>query len=432
MRIRAVSINQLIKDEYIYKKITIFFGILYWLYGLMPITDAFFNVISILNVLFVFYVFYKGEYDYIKKYAILIFLTGLISALVNEFRTANIIAVAYGLIETALMTYCSNEKKENQLIIELTNIAKMILRVGTIIIVLSLAIFFSGIHKTYYYTSVTTTTLHLGRDTTTGALTGVLSNANIAADFFVIYLGMLLFVVTREKLRIRHIILGILCLTALLFTYSRGGYIGAIALFGIWFAFNLFFKCQLKYGMPVLIGTGFFLIICVIFAYFGGAFRFGSFSIGGRDAAQMGRNTDTRVLLWIAGFKSVMSSPKNFFFGAGNEIKGIIAEFVPFRIDKGLFNNMHNIYIQILVGFGVCGLVLFLLFVFTILSRAIRRLFSQGARSKDMIPIMGLSIAFLIINIVESDMFYKKAFEGTLIWVCLGYMNKILELRSTH
>ena len=93
---------------------------------------------------------------------------------------------------------------------------------------------------------------------------------------------------------------------------------------------------------------------------------------------------------------------------------------------------MHNIYIQILVGFGVCGLTLFLLLLVTVLFRAIKRFFAQGFRSKDMVPIIGLCVAFMIINIVESDMFYKKAFEGTVIWICLGYMNKIMELRNSN
>ena len=40
-------------------------------------------------------------------------------------------------------------------------------------------------------------------------------------------------------------------------------------------------------------------------------------------------------------------------------------------------------------------------------------------------PLIGLCAALLIINLVESDIYMKKAFEGTVFWVCCGYVYRL-------
>ena len=97
------------------------------------------------------------------------------------------------------------------------------------------------------------------------------------------------------------------------------------------------------------------------------------------------------------------------------------------ELSEKLYNNMHNIYAQILMSYGIIGLIPFLATIFKYLKGSLRQiLFCSRTTNKELIALVALVIALLVINLVESDIYMKKAFEGTVFWLLLGYIYAIL------
>ena len=66
-------------------------------------------------------------------------------------------------------------------------------------------VYLMGYKIMYCYPEITTTRFFLGRDESTGALIGIMSNANIASNFCVIYLGFLLYSLNRKKCVLKYV-----------------------------------------------------------------------------------------------------------------------------------------------------------------------------------------------------------------------------------
>ena len=52
MKIKIIGLRKIISDEFYLKKFIIFMGILYWIYGCMPVVDRLFNIVTILSFLY--------------------------------------------------------------------------------------------------------------------------------------------------------------------------------------------------------------------------------------------------------------------------------------------------------------------------------------------------------------------------------------------
>lgn len=131
-----------------------------------------------------------------------------------------------------------------------------------------------------------------------------------------------------------------------------------------------------------------------------------------------------RSLLWIASMNVIIKNP---IWGVGTTefieyVKNSTSTYLP-GIDKG---GLHNIYIQIATANGCIALILFLLFILSILCIGVKRV----RRNEDLVGISLLSIiiSFLALNLVESGLIYIMSFIALIFWVCIGEFIKNIEL----
>lgn len=470
-------------NEYYYKMVTVFFGVLYWMYLLMPTVDRLFDLISAVNLAFIVFLCWKrrtSEFTWILP--LMILLSCAATFFVNGMPRVTLIAAAYAVIETVLMIHCDPQKSEQELYAELRGFAAMLVFLAIPILLLSLYTRyadypgyhanpeFRGYHEVYYYLDVTTTTLHLGRDLSSGALIGILSNANIAADFYVMCLAMLLFLIPGSRYKAVWYAVILLDMWLLFMTLSRGGYLGAAIVLASVFLLNQWPGARgnrKKMLLLALQALGFaaaavlfvkngglgaavvlalmliltlwqetrssrhkedlllLLLLCLVILVFLFLLAGDADGFEHMDTAMKSRNDSARILLWRAGWRTVTANAKNFFFGVGQEIKGAIALVADRGLEEGLYNNMHNMYIQTLVAYGLIGLTLFLLYVVKLALPALSAFCRFPAEMRRLTPIIGLCAALLAINLAESDLYMKKTFESTVFWVCCGYVYRL-------
>lgn len=430
MKISFNGIKKTLRDEFTYKLVIVFLGILYWLYGLMPIANYLFSFISLICIIRIFAIYVKCKMDFTKIFPLLILCSGILTIIFNEFKLVDFFALGYILIEVCLLVHCDSKKSNDELTEEFRKISKLFVFLGTVIIVVSLYTYFAGIQDIFSYPSINDTTVFfLGKDPGTKALTGILCNANAAASFFVLYLGLLLFLLEKKGLKIVYILCMALDCIALFYTYSRGGYIGVIFLFLSYFILNVLSGKSSNFRKVVLIGLCLvFFGVCILLSFDSNILSI--LNVSNRDATEMTGSTKTRLLLWQAGYESFVFSVKNFLFGVGCRIRDSIALFVDSNLRAGLYNNMHNIYMQVLVSYGLIGFFCFFVYLLQLIARSLKLFFEVGKASKDLAPIISLCFAVLVINLVESEIYMNKAFNGTVFWICCGYLYSILKARK--
>lgn len=415
-------------DESNAKLLVICMGILYWCYGIMPYVDIIFNAVILFCLVCMCKVIFHRRMQIRVFISLLIGAAGIITFLLNPFNTITILALIYIVVATGLMTYCDPYKDVDTLKKELTRAGRVFHAFGLAVIIISLIMYFAGISMDYQYPEITTSFLHLGRSGTTGALTGILANANIASDLCVIFIGITLYLLrATSKGRVLYLLSTLLALIMLFLTFSRGGYIGVIVLFavtilldlkgrvksdGYWFCFMLFFTISVI-GLMILISSDVFVKLL------------NSFSFTGRQSLEMENSTGARILMWQTGWKALTSDPAVFVFGVGATIRDRISEFAPAALPEQLYNNMHNIYMQTLTAFGCTGLVLMLSQIFYLLRITFQRMMKEIQYFWELIPLFALETGILVINLVESDIYMKKSFEGMTFWIILGYISAI-------
>ena len=416
----------LISNEIYIKKCIVVAGVLYWLYGMMPIVDELFNVITLVALAYIFLFFCKRKQNLQQKLlGIVLVFSAILTILANEFKTINIIAVLYALVEIMLLTYCDFRKSKKELQDELDDIVNTFIVGGFVIIILSMLVYLMGYKIMYCYPEITTTRFFLGRDESTGALIGIMSNANIASNFCVIYLGFLLYSLNRKKCVLKYV--AMICdVVMLVLTFSRGGYVGAFILVVFYVGLKLLKDAHRSRNasleLLIVMMVSLFAITIIIAS---GGVDFSKFT--GRTQGEMAGSTQQRILLLKAAVTAVTSNFQILLFGTGSEIRQGIAMYASKELSEKLYNNMHNIYAQILMSYGIIGLIPFLATIFKYLKGSLRQiLFCSRTTNKELIALVALVIALLVINLVESDIYMKKAFEGTVFWLLLGYIYAIL------
>ena len=429
----------ILNDELYLKLMILFAGILYWVYGFMPLMDKLFNVLALLALFFLARILLSSRVM-TGSIAVMIFIvgSGMCTIALNSFSTVSLIALCYMLISAGFLTYCSGRKSSEDLTDNLWKIARIILLGGTAVLAVSFLLYRAGVTVDYSYSAITGTTLHLGRSRDTNALVGILGNANITSDFCVIYIAMVLFAWRRNRHRkalcLLMLLLGFL---VLFFTYSRGGYLGALVVLFVFILTD--YIGRLKHdGARVWLYLGFLaeVLLAIAIVYFL-LFRDPSSSLSdslshftGRTSREMSGSTDTRLQLWSTGLKVLTDNPVNFLFGVGATIRTHIAVYAPVTLKESLFNNVHNIYIQTAVAYGVIGLLLMLTAIMVLLIKPARRMFRDLDRYQDLAPVLGLICGILVINLFESDFYMKKPFESSCFWIMLGLFSGLVRKRE--
>ncbi len=425
MKIKIIGLRKIISDEFYLKKFIIFMGILYWIYGCMPVVDRLFNIVTILSFLYLLNILAnRKQFTWQKLFGIILFFSGFITISFNKFSTINLVAIIYASIEIILLTYCDFRKSKEVLKEELDSIVNMFLVLGFFVIVISLFTYFIGLQDIYYYPEITTTTLHLGKDRFTGALIGILSNANISSDFCVIYLGLVIYSLHNRKNKFAKIIAMSVDLVMLFFTYSRGGYIGAIVIVISFWGLYLLKKSARSKSARI----GFIILLIIIFLsliviLMGDSINFQM--IIQRSSSEMNESTRQRFLLWKTARIAIASNPLILLYGSGTNITSTVSNYAQSGLSASLYNNMHNIYVQTILGYGILGIIPFLGTIFYLINISIKNIFKIDKEEKGLLAIIAILFGVLVINLVESDIYMKKAFEGTIFWVLLGYVSML-------
>jgi O-Antigen ligase. len=130
-------------------------------------------------------------------------------------------------------------------------------------------------------------------------------------------------------------------------------------------------------------------------------------------------NSNGRLGIWKIGFKVIKN---NFIFGVGSEnIKNEAIRNAPEYFNQGILGNMHNIYIQIMVGSGIFALISFILLLSQYLLTILRAIIYKKS-SQSVIVIFSLIIGLCIENLFDSNMVYFMFMAVVpVFWIYLAY-----------
>lgn len=139
----------------------------------------------------------------------------------------------------------------------------------------------------------------------------------------------------------------------------------------------------------------------------------------------MNESTRQRFLLWKTARIAIASNPLILLYGSGTNITSTVSNYAQSGLSTSLYNNMHNIYVQTILGYGILGIIPFFGTIFSLIKISIKNVFKIENEEKGLLAILAILFGVLVINLVESDIYMKKAFEGTIFWVLLGYVSML-------
>ena len=93
--------------------------------------------------------------------------------------------------------------------------------------------------------------------------------------------------------------------------------------------------------------------------------------------------------------------------------------------------GLHNTYVQTAATNGMISLMLFLIFLISILVFIIQRLDKLQRKEKFQMTILtSILVGIISVNLFESSLIYRISFISMVFWIYLGYMVSILDNRS--
>ncbi len=138
----------------------------------------------------------------------------------------------------------------------------------------------------------------------------------------------------------------------------------------------------------------------------------------------------SRLDLWEAGFKSLLSNPV-FGVGKGDLYNNIVTEighrsyFTDDYLTNVFIADMHNGYIGILVVSGIVGFSLFSIYMFRFFKMTLPVWFVQRRiMTYSVYPCMiGFVAAYLVYAFIERTILFDLSFIVTSFWLIIGYMS---------
>ncbi|MCM8787971.1 MAG: O-antigen ligase family protein, partial [Candidatus Omnitrophica bacterium] len=233
------------------------------------------------------------------------------------------------------------------------------------------------------------------------AITGPFHHYNDLAAYLVFILGILLGTLVNQRKNFFLYIEFFLILFSLLFSYSRGGWLGFI--FIIILLFILTKKYKLLGLISLLFLIGLFLIPSVKERFL---FTFTS------------QGDSARFLLWRYTLKIISQNP---FFGKG---LGTYMDYFSKASPLLEVQYAHNCFLQIWAETGVFSLVSFFIFVFGIFLKATKKFFIT---KDNLILALLLGIfGFFVHSFFDAHLYSLKL--ATLFWYNLGLLNALINL----
>lgn len=426
-----VKINRLLGyyDEYIYKILFVVFGILYWVYRLTPVVDLVLSalvLIALIPIVINFVRMRKDDFRFVLS--MLTLLLGIVTVAFCSNKRATAVMLIYMLIKMLVLGFCSNNKSVIRLEEELYTILRIIVSIGTVILIISLFTYFAGMSIPYVLSSSDdATTLYVGISADKKALCGILANGNMLSNLCVIYLGSVLCLIEKTRhisLKIIGYMLVLIDLFVQIRTKSRGGLIGMALVLGIYLWYKYKQMMSGSYGNQTFRVAFLITSIAVVVLFLLIVGRIDIFSVLNRSQDDFDRNTSIRLELWSGAIRATTASLQSFLFGIGHGIKETMKKFTEIVVPERLYTNVHNAYIQTALEFGVPALIVLITFFCRMLMTGFKWVRNSVGKDLTMNILFGIVFALLVTNLVESDLL-GRTFEGTVIWVFAGYMYTI-------
>lgn len=379
----------------------------------------------------------------------------------NPFASVNLKLLVYIFLQMLFFTYFDQQKTNREIVSELKKLSILVIRISFLINIISLVMFFAG-YCEIFTNHVISNELLMGRHPNS-SLYGIMANANWTSFLELTNIGLLCFWGRMDgKMNIKTICLILLCSSILFLTNSRGGLIGLLIFIivdkGINFL-RFLLKNRKKAGicflmLPILfsITIGGNKIVKDVSGNIYKHIKTVSFiqgpinrtvpigttnnNVGPSTSIQRNKkekegSNNIRVELWRAGIKVMQ---ENFLMGIGGEKIGVyIFEKLSdnSKVDSlALASNTHNILIQTGVTAGIFGMLFFMTFILRELLYSLLYLFRYHGdeRIKGAITVLfSLLTSYLVINLVEADIFMSRNFMSCLFWILLGYMTKLTQ-----
>lgn len=137
-----------------------------------------------------------------------------------------------------------------------------------------------------------------------------------------------------------------------------------------------------------------------------------------------------RFTIWMAGLRV---AKENWQFGVGSEnILEAVNQKLPADFVEnlpGLAANMHNVYLQVLVGNGVPAVVCFVGFFIWLLLKAWARLWRQTGRRQTVMLLLLCGVAGMLVeNLFDSNLIgFMCLFIVPVFWTMCGYLRQLTE-----
>lgn len=462
----SILMKRWILNEFNVKTVFIITTILYCIPLFMVWADTFVNILVLWAGIVTLWDLINRR-DILKSHSalvgILFLACFLCTIFFNKFSSVNIKIMIYMFLQLCFFTYFDCRKTKEDVLNELHKISNIVIKMTFVLNLISLGLFFSG-YCEIFRNNVTSMELIMGRHPNS-SLYGIMANSNWTSFLEVTSIGLLCFESRTRggKMGKKRSFMLLVCIVTLFLTNSRGGLIGffvfVVADRGLRFI-CLIKKNRKKAGICLL--TLPFLVALIIVgnkmtkdisgeiyshirtmksvvnsADNHNSSSSGTITSGGtseikRDREEQAGSTNVRFELWEAGIKVILeNSPVGI---GGAEIGEYIFEKLRenTQVDNlALASNTHNIFIQTALTTGIMGL----LCILTIFAREFLYSFIYlfkyhgGEKTENTISVLlALLLTYLVINMVEADIFMSRNFMSSLFWILLGYMTRLVQL----
>ncbi|WP_288131474.1 O-antigen ligase family protein [Microbulbifer sp.] len=127
-------------------------------------------------------------------------------------------------------------------------------------------------------------------------------------------------------------------------------------------------------------------------------------------------STGTRIHTWVEALKWIQQRPLIGWGGNGRSLIFDHSQNLPQDI-RARFGHLHSSYLDLLVNFGLLGLILLAALVYWLLSRALRFYRAGLMRGSDVLFAFSFATFFAVINGFESYLFFDS---GKLVLAIVG------------
>lgn len=140
--------------------------------------------------------------------------------------------------------------------------------------------------------------------------------------------------------------------------------------------------------------------------------------------------TSGRSSLWTSASIVIKNNPTTGI-GNNNLVEAVTTARETDDLPGLTTGGLHNIYVQIAAVNGVISLVLFLIFLISMLVFIAQRLDKLQRKEKlQMTTLSSLVVGIMSVNLFESSLIYIMSFISIIFWIYLGYLVSILDNKN--